>query len=155
MHFVKDTLLNFERIYWVGRFDRISENFAKSFQAWWQTIFSILWGCLKYFPHGVHWLIIFCNYSNFRCGCLVNQSEYRNVWHTFIDWCVVNETDRLRRQIQLQVWDGIRHVIHRNLNLLFISFLLIYSLLELYWKYSSNLNFFFPEEHLRRQIESF
>ena len=33
MHFVKDTLLNFERIYWVGRFDRISENFAKSFQA--------------------------------------------------------------------------------------------------------------------------
>ena len=32
IHFENDTSLNFERICWVGKFDRISENFAKSFQ---------------------------------------------------------------------------------------------------------------------------
>ena len=32
MHFEEDKLLNFERIYWVGRFDGFSENFAQPFQ---------------------------------------------------------------------------------------------------------------------------
>ena len=32
MHFEKGTLKNYERIYWVGRFDGFFENFAKSFQ---------------------------------------------------------------------------------------------------------------------------
>ena len=60
---------------------------------------------LKYFPRGVRY---FFSQPNFKCGCLINQSEYRKVWHTFFDWCMLNETDC----VDIFCWCNIRHAIN-------------------------------------------